>query len=237
MALVLGSGGSSKNNDKGFIGSVISSLPKASTTHTPTSGSTHGGTGGNLNGGPVKSTNSGILNNIKKVDPTPSGGSGGGGGGGGSSYSMPDYSSSNDDILNQIKALLNEQKAAADKYYKSMYEQQIAQNRQTFENNRDQINLNYMRGNRYLQNQYGNSVSGSGLTNRARNNMNWQSNLASNRQNYTNNDATALAQYNSGLANNASNLAQGWYNYVLPVMSNRQQTMDDYNYRRYLASL
>ena len=151
-----------------------------------------------------------------------------------------DYSysgGSSDDILNQIKSLLNEQKAAADAYYKSQYEQQLSQNRQAFENNRNQINTNYMRGNRYLQNQYGNAISGTGLTNRTRNLQNWQSNLASNRQNYTNNDATALAQYNSGLANNASTLAQGWYNYVLPVMSNRQQTLDDYDYRRYLASL
>ena len=175
--------------------------------------------------------------NIQKPTTNSPSDGGGGGGGGGSSYSMPEYSSGSDDILNQIKSLLNEQKAAADAYYKTQYEQQLNQNRQAFENNRNQINTNYMRGNRYLNNQYGNAISGTGLTNRARNLQNWQSNLASNRQNYANNDATALAQYNSGLANNASTLAQGWYNYVLPVMSNRQQTLDDYNYKRYLASL
>jgi hypothetical protein len=38
-------------------------------------------------------------------------------------------------------------------------------------------------------------------------------------------------------ANTASQLAQGWYNYVLPVYTNRQQNLDDYDYRKYLASL
>lgn len=169
---------------------------------------------------------------------TPSGGGGnGGGGGGGGGYSAPSYSGGTDDIINQIKALLNEQKAQADKYYQTLYEQQIAQNKQAWEDNRNQINRNYMRGSRYLQNMYGDSISGQGLSNMARNYQNWQSNLANNRQNYTNNDATALSQLNMNKANTASTLAQGWYNYVLPVYTNRQQTLDDYDYRRYLASL
>ena len=153
------------------------------------------------------------------------------------SYSAPSYSGGTDDIVNQIKSLLNEQKAQADKYYQTLYEQQIAQNKQAWEDNRNQINRNYMRGSRYLQNMYGDSISGQGLSNMARNYQNWQSNLASNRQNYTNNDATALSQLNMNKANTASTLAQGWYNYVLPVYTNRQQTLDDYDYRRYLASL
>lgn len=152
-------------------------------------------------------------------------------------YSAPSYSGGTDDIVNQIKALLNEQKAQADKYYQTLYEQQIVQNKQAWENNRNQINLNYARGDRYLRNLYGDSVSGQGLSNRVRNNTNWQSNLAENLRNYTNNDATALANYNMNKANTASQLAQGWYNYVLPVYTNRQQTLDDYDYRRYLASL
>jgi hypothetical protein len=69
------------------------------------------------------------------------------------------------------------------------------------------------------------------LSNRARNYQNWQSNLAENQRNYANNDATALANYNMNRANTASQLAQGWYNYVLPVYTNRQQQLDDYRYR------
>lgn len=142
-----------------------------------------------------------------------------------------------DDTVDKIKQLLDEQKKQADAYYKTLYEQQLASNRSAWENNRNQINMNYARTNRYLNNMYGDAISGTGLSNRARNYQNWNNNLAENQRNYVNNDATALATYNNGLANNASTLAQGWYNYVMPIYTNRQQNIDDYNYRRYLASL
>lgn len=175
--------------------------------------------------------------NTPKANDTPYYGGGGGSsdGGGGGNYS---YSGgSTDDIVSMIKNLLNEQKAQADQYYKTLYDQTIAQNKQAYESDRDQINANYMRGQRYLNSIYGDNASGQGLSNRARNSQSWQSNLASARQNYTNNDATALSQYNMNKANTASQLAQGWYNYVLPVYTNRQQNEDDYAYRRYLASM
>lgn len=149
----------------------------------------------------------------------------------------PAYSSGSDDVLNMIKSLLEQQRAAAEAAYKAQYEQQLAQNKQAWESNRNQINKNFMRGNRYLQSQYGDAISGTGLSNKARNYQNYQSNLASNQQNYTNNDASALAQFNQNKAGTYSTLANGWYNYVLPIYTNRQQTLDDYNYRRYLASL
>lgn len=149
----------------------------------------------------------------------------------------PSYSSGSDDIVNMIKSLLEQQRAAAESAYKAQYEQQLAQNKQAFEANRNQINRNYMRGNRYLQNQYGDAISGTGLSNRARNYQNYQSNLASNQQNYTNNDANALSQFNQNKASTYSTLANGWYNYVLPVYTNRQRNIDDYDYRRYIASL
>lgn len=164
-----------------------------------------------------------------------------------------------DDTLNKIKSLLEEQKAKADAYYKTLYEQQLAQNRQDWENNRNQANLNFMRTNRYLNQLYGgfygnagfgdrksdaniygtnyNGVSGTGLSNRMRNYSNWNNYLANNNTARTNNDASALAQYNSNLSNTASTLAQGWYNYVMPIYTNRQTNADDYSYRRYLASL
>ena len=162
--------------------------------------------------------------------------------GGGGGTVAPEWSGYNgeggqDDVLAMIKDLLNQQKVASDNMYKSQYEQALANNRQSMENNRNQINLNYARGDRYLKGLYGDSLSGQGLSNRVRNNAVWQSSLASNRQNFANNNATALSQYNAGLANNASTLAQGWYNYVMPIYTNRQQNTDDYAYRRYLATL
>ena len=151
--------------------------------------------------------------------------------------SAPSYSGGTDDIVNQIKSLLKEQQEQANKYYQTLYEQQVAKNNQDWEANRNQINKNFMRGRNYLNQLYGDSSTGPGISNQARNYQNWQSNLASARQNRTNNDATALSQLNMNKANTASQLAQGWYNYVLPVYTNRQQTLDDYDYRRYLASL
>lgn len=161
----------------------------------------------------------------------------GGGGNSGGGYSAPSYSGGTDDIVNQIKSLLKEQQEQANKYYQTLYEQQVAKNNQDWEADRNQINRNFMRGRNYLNQLYGDSSTGPGISNQARNYQNWQSNLASARQNRTNNDATALSQLNMNKANTASQLAQGWYNYVLPVYTNRQQTLDDYDYRRYLASL
>jgi len=158
-----------------------------------------------------------------------------GGGGGNFSYSA----NTNDDIVNKIRDLLTEQKNKADEYYRTLYENQLSQNRQGYEANRNQINRNYMRGERYINSIYGNGNSGSGITNRLRNASNWTNNLTTNRQNLENNNAQALAGYNSNLANTANTLAQGWYNYVLPVYENRQINADnnEYAYRRYLASL
>lgn len=142
-----------------------------------------------------------------------------------------------DDVLQMIKDLLNQQKTASDNMYKSQYEQALANNRQSMENNRNQINLNYAKGLRFIKGLYGDSLAGKGLSNIVHSNAKWQSDLASNRLSSANNDAIALNQYNAGLANNASTLAQGWYNYVMPIYTNRQQNTDDYAYRRYLATL
>lgn len=149
------------------------------------------------------------------------GGSSGGGGGGGTT----------DDTVSMIKRLLEEQKAKADEYYKTLYEQQLGQIKQADESQRNQANLDFMRSDRYINSLYGNGISGQGLSNRVRNRSNYQNKLASIRQATANNNASALAQYNSGLANNASTLAQGWYNYVLPVYTNRQQWLDNLAYR------
>ena len=166
-----------------------------------------------------------------------SGGGGGGGGGSAEAYSSGGYHTTNDDIISKIKALLNEQKKASDEYANTLYQQALAQNKEAYKSNQWQANKNYMRGDRYLKGLYGDAISGQGLSNKARNNSNWQNNLTSIRQNWTNNDATAKASYNAQLANNASTLAQGWYNYVLPVYTNRQTQLDNLDYWKYLASL
>lgn len=138
-----------------------------------------------------------------------------------------------DDTVDKIKELLEEQKRQADAYYKTMYEQQLSSDKEEWENARNQINRNYVRTNRYLNNMYGDAISGVGLSNRARNYANWNNNLASNQRNYDNNVASALAQYNNNLANTANTLSQGWYNYVLPIYSNREQNANNMDYQRW----
>lgn len=196
------------------------------------------------------------------VEPEPEPTYGGGGSGSGSSPSQSEAEKAQkevEDTVAKLKELLDAQKRQAEDYYKTLYEQQLASNLTDWENNRNQINRNYMRTNRYLNSMYGDAVSGVGLSNRARNYSNWNNNLAQNDRNRTNNDATALANYDSNLANVASQLAQGYYNYVLPVYTNRQtnadnmdyqvwalqqqlenrrqMNLDDLDYRKYLASL
>ena len=158
------------------------------------------------------------------------------GGGGGESYSAQAYGGGDfGDIVDVIKSLFAQQQKAAEEAYTAQYEQQKAQNKQAWENNRNQINRNFMRGNRYLQNMYGDAISGTGLSNRARNYQNYQSNLASNLQNYTNNDANALAQFNQNKAGTYSTLANAYISNLLPAML----TVDDRKYRwaNYLQSL
>ena len=162
-----------------------------------------------------------------------SGGSSSGGSGGDYSYS----GGGSDDILNQIKSLLKEQQEASKRYYETMYNQRMNEINQESTRNRNLINTNYKRGERYLNNLYGNTDSGTNWTNRARNNQNWLSQLATNRENTAGLRDSAAASRDLGLANAASTMAQGWYNYVLPVMTNRQNQLDDYAYRRYLANL
>ena len=157
-----------------------------------------------------------------------------GSGGGGGTYTP---SNGGEDIIGKIKSLLEEQKRAADEYYKTMYEQQLSEINQQAEANRNSANLNYMRGDRYLRSMYGNNISGQGLSNRARNNSMWQNNLSSIRQNQANNQATAKSNYNTNLANSASQLAQGWYNYVLPYYSNEANQLRNIELQKYAMSL
>ena len=207
---------------------------------------TYGSSGGSSYGKEIGSGAPSYLriNNSGKVTDTrnftfPAGSNKGpsGGGGDAEAYSSGGYHTTNDDIISKIKKLLEEQKKASDEYANTLYQQALAQNKEAYKSNQWQANKNYMRGDRYLQGLYGNGITGQGLSNRARNNSNWQNNLTSIRQNWTNNDASARASYNANLANNASTLAQGWYNYVLPVYTNRQTQLDNLDYRKYLASL
>ena len=137
-------------------------------------------------------------------------------------------------ILNQLKTLLREQYDQANAQSKTLYEQRLAQNKEAWENDRNQANLNFRRSQRYLNSAYGDAQSGTGLSNRARNYSNWNNNLTGINKNYTNNDASALADYNANLSNNANTLAQGWYNYILPIYTQRQMQVDNLDFQKFM---
>lgn len=145
--------------------------------------------------------------------------------------------SNTDDILNKIRGLLEEQKVKADEYLKSQYNQALENYKNQERLDSEKANLRKALMDRRLDEMYGNSVTGSGLSNRVRSNSNWYNDIANIQRDLSNRNTTALQDYNRGLANNASTLSQGWYNYILPIYTNRQQNLDDLDYRKYVNSL
>lgn len=142
-----------------------------------------------------------------------------------------------DDTLNILKSLLEQQKKQADEYQKTLYEQALEKNKEEERLASENANRQYALTKRRLAEMYGNAITGSGLSNNALNTVGWANAIGANQRDMANNNRSALANYNQGLANNASTLAQGWYNYVMPVYTNRQQNADDLDFRKYLASL
>lgn len=158
--------------------------------------------------------------------------SGGGGGGGNSGPSA----------LDQIMSLLKQQQEAAENYYKTLYEQELAKSAQLTRESNNAANLARARTDRYLNQLYGGyyggqaagttndqyglrgtnyngNISGTGLRSRAANYQNWNKAIATNRRDAAQRDSTALANYNLNLANARNAYLQGWMNYVLPYQN------------------
>ena len=148
--------------------------------------------------------------------------SGGGGIGGGASWQ---------DILSQIMEYAKQQKTALDANAKNVYDQAMLSNKQAYESEKNNANKQYMMVDRQIRDMYGNAMSGSGFSNRARNSQNWLTNLANSRMARSTNDANALNTYNTSLANNANMYQQAWLNSVLPTYANRQTLLDNLAYR------
>ena len=138
-----------------------------------------------------------------------------------------------DATLEKIIGLLNDQYDASLAKYKTQYENELANNRSAWENNRNQANLDYMRTDTALKNMYGDAVSGAGLSNRSRNMSSWNNKLSDIRSDYTNADANSLTAYNSNRSNAANVLAQGWSNYVMPIYTNEVANADNMDYTKW----
>ena len=155
-----------------------------------------------------------------KASQEPRGGSGGGGGG--NANAVLGATSLGDDIIAKIKGLLEEQTKASDASAKAWYDQYMSQLRGDTTANLERSNRQYKFDMKRDGEIHGRVPdSGTGFTNRARITQNWRDRNNTIRMNDANNSATALANYQSQLANNASTLAQGWYNQVLPYYVNQ----------------
>lgn len=145
-----------------------------------------------------------------------------GGGGGGNANAIIGATSMGDGIIDQIKALLEEQTRASNASAKAWYDQLMNQIKGTSRDDLDLSNRQYKMDERRYREIHGKDPdSGSGYTNRARITQNWRDRNNAIRMNEADNSATALANYQSALANNASTLAQGWSNYILPYYVNK----------------
>ena len=162
------------------------------------------------------------------VNNTPAQSSGGGG------YSSDRDSGSS--IVDTIKSLIAEQQAAAKRAAEARWKQADELAKQSYEGNRDALNVYKEKGERWVRNKYS-PYSGLGISASIANNSNWLKQLASNRMNYSNAKQNNLATYNSDLANAASTMAGMYSNHVMPYYTNEAINDRNLEFRKYLAGL
>ena len=213
------SSSSSKSSGQGFKPTVVNNrVTTGKNNPTPVVP----GTSGNGNGGGSKSSSASS--------------------GGGSGYTITGpantgTTSSTDDVLKKIRAYLEEQYNKANEYQATLRDQGYAEAEKNATENRERANLAYKQADRRISNMYGNDISGAGLSNISRNSTNWANNLNNINRDYATARQSVLANYNNALSNNASTLANGWYNYILPIYTNREINANDLDYRKYIANL
>jgi len=145
-----------------------------------------------------------------------------GGGGGSKANEVLGATSLGDDIIGKIRSLLEEQNKSANASAEAWYNQLMNQIKGTSRADLDLSNRQYKMDERRYRELHGKDPnSGSGFSNMARITQNWRDRNNAIRMNEEDNSATALANYQSALANNASTLAQGWSNYILPYYVNQ----------------
>ena len=120
-----------------------------------------------------------------------------------------------------IESLLRQQYDKADAYYKQMMDLLMSQNEQNRLSQHDSANREYMNMRRRLDSMFGpvdkgNSISGTGLTNRVRNDMNYSNNLANIDKNAYDTEQTIKADYYKNQANALMDYADNWTKYILP---------------------
>ncbi len=116
----------------------------------------------------------------------------------------------NDDMRAQLDQWRNESK----KYYKTLYDKEMRNNRTQFESARDQANVLKERNERSLRGMF-NPESGRGVSLMAGNNNSWMNNLMNYRNGLADANSTSLANYHQNLAK----IQNMYYDRLLSLMS------------------
>lgn len=167
---------------------------------------------------------------------------GSGSGSSGSSANEPvtytyDYDAS---YLESIRQLLEQQKADQEKAANERYLALLGQYGDSYDSQRNAINLNNAYARRWLNQMYGGENSGAGLSNQAALMSNMNNNLYNAKKTYEQNKANALANKYDEMANASSNYANNYNNYVLkPYNDLTKQAIanDDQSFLSYLQKL
>ena len=126
-------------------------------------------------------------------------------GGGGGIGDVPDTSSADAyaSYIAEYKAMVKDYQNRLDKLAEENYKLQVQQNEKSALDQRNQANLNSKMTEKWLKQQYGNEVSGAGISNRLRNRTALGNTIAEINNNLFNNNSTAsLNRYNT-VSNNA----------------------------------
>lgn len=148
------------------------------------------------------------------------------GGGGNISNGVPDTSSADAyaSYIAEYKAMVKDYQNQLDKLAEENYKLQVQQNEKNALDQRNQANLNSKMTEKWLNQQYGNEVSGAGISNRLRNRTALGNTIAEINNNLFNNNSTAsLNRYNT-ISNNAKDALS------------KYQTIDD-SYLSYLKKI
>jgi hypothetical protein len=148
------------------------------------------------------------------------------GGGGDISSGVPDTSSADAyaSYIAEYKAMVKDYQNQLDKLAEENYKLQVQQNEKSALDQRNQANLNSKMTEKWLNQQYGNEVSGAGISNRLRNRTALGNTIAEINNNLFNNNSTAsLNRYNT-ISNNAKDALS------------KYQTIDD-SYLSYLKKI
>ena len=140
--------------------------------------------------------------------------------------SVPDTSSADAyaSYIAEYKAMVKDYQNQLDKLAEENYKLQVQQNEKNALDQRNQANLNSKMTEKWLNQQYGNEVSGAGISNRLRNRTALGNTIAEINNNLFNNNSTAsLNRYNT-ISNNAKDALS------------KYQTIDD-SYLSYLKKI